>query len=680
MVGPVGRSSIGSPGITPPHIPAIAPGSSDRTPGHPRYPVLPAKTSVVSAELHQHVQRAHDTETLELQAAKKIQGQTPQDLLRRTAQLATELADLHDESRKIPAASSLPAGTVSEIKRLAAINKRRAALVNKINLTTFLAEGAAAAWEIARGAECESLTYERIASSIAAAVEEVREGAGGEIIEDARNGYRRLFEAHPSFRDNGVLGQFELAASTHHAITGLIKQLQQEQRNGVDSQSDIVHLKLSDQLVKNTVTNLLQAHGGDDDDVDKVRAKELVNAIRTQDLVSELKRKHAEKNIRTYLRAISLSAGASVAGAALHYGTCRTGTEELIKTYSSLEPENSYRDAALMALASGLVLGLTYFLFNRTVAPLTKAALEKMPGLAPRPLKVTSADEVIPTVPRTSIKNGEPVDLSPAEFEKQLQAVKQKRKDFQNIERRCREGGLVGDILGYCSFGGCQFVRAMLEKSGFAPRVTGTLIGTSLEATLDTVFRLRQTFDDGEGGIPIVTLDAPQRWNHVSKGFNNLRIWSSPEAMRNFFRHMAGGVESTELSNFVLRAIGQHGDARLLQSMAAFFSAVFVVSPMYAATEFEAAEEFRDDPYAGTKTAVLAIVAPNDPRVPHATRDPDTPEGNRPLRTIDNMKKITQGLQTVVPNFAADTLTAGVKQVRDLMNRPIVNKLRKRPQ
>lgn len=236
---------------------------------------------------------------------------------------------------------------------------------------------------------------------------------------------------------------------------------------------------------------------------------------------------------------------------------------------------------------------------------------------------------------------------------------------------------MVGDILGYCSFGGCQFVRAMLKTTGFGPRVTGTLIGTALEGTLDTVFRLRQTFDDGEGGIPTNTLGAPKGMEHVKKGLNDLKIWSSPEALKNLFKHMVGGVESTELSNFVLRTISQHGDARLLKSVAAFFAAVFVVSPMYAATEFEPAEEFEGDRYAGTKTAVLATVAPNDPRVPHSTRNPDTPEGSLPLRIVDNAHKITQGAKAVIPNFVAETLTAGVEQVRDLMHTPIENKQRK---
>ena len=381
MTGPIRRSSD-SLVITPADaLAAAAPGTLGPEPTRPRYAATPAKTPAASPALHQKVLRAHDTESLELQLVK-VQEQTPQDMLRRTGRLATELADLRDELRKIPATPSQSPGTSATfagIKQQAEANKRKTALVNKINLKTFLLEGTAAAREIALGTKLESVAYADIASCVATAIEELRNGDGDESFENARNGYERLFEDHPSFRDNGVLGQFELAASTHNAITGTIKQLQQEQRNGADNQSDIDYLKLSDQLVKNTVNTLFEAHG-DDDGIDKARTKELVNAIHTEDVVSELKRKHAAKNTRAYASAISLSAGASVVGAALHYGTCRTGTEELIKTYSSLKPDNSYRDAALMALASGLVLALTYFLFNRTVVPLTKAALEKIPG------------------------------------------------------------------------------------------------------------------------------------------------------------------------------------------------------------------------------------------------------------------------------------------------------------
>jgi hypothetical protein len=666
MVGPIGRSSSDSFTTTQTDAATATPsGTQIPAPTRPRYAVVRAKTPAASPPLHKKVLQAHDTESLAMQVLK-MQEQTPPGMLRRIVNLATELADLRDKLREIPPTPSQAPTTLVGIKQQAEANKRKTALANKINLKTFLLEGTAAAAEIARGAEPTSLTYAHMVSSVAIAVEEMRKAEGAGSSGNARNGYARLFEDHPSFRDNGSLGQFELAASTHNAITASIKQLQQEQRNGADNQSDIDHLKLSDQLVKNTVTALFEAHG----DIDKARAKELVNAIHTEDVISALKRKHAAKNFRAYASAVSLPLGASVVGAFLHYGTCRTGTEELIKRYKNNFNPNSYQDLALMALPSGLVLALTYFLFNRTVVPLTKAALETIPGLNPRPLQVTSAAEVIPTIAGTAIKDGTPVDLSSAEFQQQLQAVEQKRKDFKNIERRCREGGLVGDILGYCSFGGCQFSRAMLDKAGFGPRVTGTLIGTALEATLDTIFRMRQTFDDGEGGIPTNTLGAPKGMEHVKKGLNDLKIWSSPDALRIFSRHLVGGIQSTELSNFVLLAISRHGDSRLLLALAAFFAAVFVVAPMYAATEFEPAEEFEGDRYAGTKTAVLATIAPNDPRVPHATRNPDTPEGSLFLRTIDKAHKITQGVQAVIPNFMADTLTAGVEQVRDLMNAP----------
>ncbi|HEY4540964.1 MAG TPA: hypothetical protein VIG66_01160, partial [Noviherbaspirillum sp.] len=179
----------------------------------------------MSPALHRKVQGAHDVKaTASLMDAAR--GYTPLELQRRVVGLATELAGLRADLSSLASPPADAPTTSTGIKRQVELNKRRTALVNAINLKTFFLEGTAAAREIALGVSPDSLIYKHIASVIAGAVDELR-GEEGESVENARNGYARLFEDHPSFRENGVLGQFELAASTHDELSATIKRLQQ---------------------------------------------------------------------------------------------------------------------------------------------------------------------------------------------------------------------------------------------------------------------------------------------------------------------------------------------------------------------------------------------------------------------------------------------------------------------
>jgi hypothetical protein len=407
---------------------------------------------------------------------------------------------------------------------------------------------------------------------------------------------------------------------------------------------------------------------GSNSPISAQRHEAVIRAHDTQAIGSHLQRQmqtpqaaRPNRNWKDIGSALGLATIAGLAGAFLHYGLCRTGVEERIKTRKDFDADNP-RDIAMMALMSGLALGISYFFVNRTVSPLAKFGLERA-GL--RRVDKNSVADLFPTAVHSS--DGIALDvLSEAGIGAAGTLAAKEKRSFENKTRLYKEGGLVGDIFGHASFGVAQFVVAILGYSGLWPRVTGTLAGTAVEALLDTFFKLRQNFDFSEnrGKRKIATYSVAKResakegWTRVKNRMREANIFASKESARVFLHHVAGGVAATELSNMI-KYLGRDAHSPLAKAFVAFWAAVFVVSPVYATTEFEPATEAGDASFRYTRTALHAILAPfmaSHPLVPHASREPDTPAGSRPLRFADNIHKCTQGVQAIVPYAMADTL------------------------
>jgi len=371
--------------------------------------------------------------------------------------------------------------------------------------------------------------------------------------------------------------------------------------------------------------------------------------------VIDLNARYKNQGWGDYARTMGFNTVASLVGALFHYGLSRTGVEEAIKTHRDFDPNNP-RHVFMMALMSGLTLGASYFVINRTAVPIVKF-LGEQAGL--RRLEKNSAREAIP-----------------ADSEERAGALDKERRSFENRTRLYNEGGLVGDLFGHASFGAAQFMVAATGYSGLWPRVIGTLAGTACEALLDTHFKFMQTFDDGENkgrnDIPTHTVAKPeswsQGWQRAKNRMGEVNVFASQEARRILIQHMVGGVMATLLSNAVKYA-GRDAEAAFVKGFVAFWAAVWVVSPMYAATEFKPAASRGNDRFLHLKTAFHAVLAPFTSAhrlVPYATREPDTPGGSRGLRSVDKLHKCTQGMQAIVPFAMADLLIAMEEEMAKL--------------
>ena len=594
------------------------------------------------------------------------------------ANAATELGELRSSLRALEKqlgqqeeAKTQPAGDESQLSGhpAAAIRKQRTKLLQQINQKTLILEGRIVASELSRGRDLESLVYGDIANKVVSAIDashqETDESANGAKSSQKNNGYQRLFADHPSFREAGIDGQVELAAVTHKEITRMAKELETLARQGGgDHQFEAECLKLSSQLVKNTVAKLIDEHK--DDLVDQPRAEELVNAINNEDFLTRLDKKHQQES---KIPVLAFTVIAGVIGAFFHYAVSRVGTEEKIKNSNGYD-KNNYGDVATMALASGLVLGLTYFFANKTVGRVAKGLVEKIPFVEPRAPQKTSADKAIPAPARTIIQDGVPKDLSATEFQKEMRLTAGKRKVFSNIGEHFGDGGIAGAVLGFMSVGAISAGRAWLQdkeyvEPGLVARVIGTLVGTGLEAGLQTDFKMRQKIVVDGREIPAYTKgDAKGVRQHLKEGMESLR--DHPAAFRDFLMHLAGGVASTELSNLIVY-LSRNADNTTLKMLANFAAAAMVVAPMYAATELGRVKEIDDGHFSGTKTALKAITAPEDSRLTQtALDDSDSVQFskkewvNKTTKLATRVHTVGSGIQSVVPHAMADTIMSSV--------------------
>lgn len=522
---------------------------------------------------------------------------------------------------------------------------------------TFLLEGMVTALEKEKNPDAV-ITYDRIAQSLRENSPAVAQGSAS---------YQRLFSDHKLFAGGTLEDKLHQATATFKAYEELL------QDKNLDEQEK-PYIQLSYGVFKDSVRQLVQeqehkaalagmyagtpGHEQAQADLNKARAVETL--VLKDETVQGLR---DEKTLKNLGRAVLWSATSGGVASGGHFGVIKSMADDAVTGQPGYSHANWMQSVVQRTLVGGIATGVAFWAVGETVGPVVAYASEKLGG---RPVVPVDPKIVYPDAPQVISENGIPRKLSPEEHAKAQQAVEQRRKEFKQAQPAFKLGSLVGDLLGYVSFGGAHAIRGLLggvagiDAKTLGARSVASGMGSAVMNAGLTYGQFKQTTPDG---IPTHRLGAPKGKQQIADGVKRLNLLESANR-RNVLAKTAGVTEGLAFANMLDTAVvnidGSTLPGRLAKAGATLGEVTAMLVPFFGnatadgeAKEAQAQRAISSGPFPGTETALHGIMHPDSAHIPHTFQEPGSLG-----RTAENVFQVARHGAQLVPQLIVDSMDA----------------------